>query len=154
MDGSRDLRPYLLIALTLLFVLALTGCGGEEDSPVAPTPTGTVEIQVTSDPTVSYSLATGKTTCVVQFIARDRAGNPLAPEEVLVELLVDDKAVDNESLLQEDSEELSSSIHLGLVLDASYSMLLHQPPAFGPMREGRPRAVVEGLPLFADGRAP
>jgi hypothetical protein len=147
MDGSRFLRICLLVALSL----AIAGCGGEDDSPVSPTPAGTVEIQVTSDPTVTYNIATGKTTAVVQFIARDRAGNPLAPEDVQVELLIDDKAVDNESLLQADSEELSSSIHLGLVLDASYSMLLHEPPAFGPMRVAARDAVTEVLALY-DGR--
>ena len=130
MDGSRFLRICLLVALSL----AIAGCGGDNDSPVSPTPEGSVEIQITSDPTITYHPATGKTTTIVQFIARDRAGNPLFADDVTVELLVDNQAVDNESLLQDDSEELSSSIHLGLVLDASYSMLLHDPPAFGPMR--------------------
>jgi len=144
MDGSRFLRICLLVALSL----AIAGCGGDDDSPVSPTPAGSVEIQVTSDPTVIYNIATGKTTTVVQFIARDRAGNPLSPDDVLVELLIDDRAVDNESLLQADSEELSSSIHLGLVLDASYSMLLHEPPAFGPMRVAARDAVTELLTLY------
>ena len=71
--------------------------------------------------------------------------NWIDADDVTVELLLDNRPVDNESLLQADSEELSSSIHLGLVLDASFSMLLHNPPAFEPMLTAARNAVVEGL---------
>lgn len=144
MDGSRLVRFCTLAFLTLL----IAGCGSDDDSPVAPPPP-TVAIQATSQPTITFNQATGKTTAIVQFIARDRAGNPLNADDVTVELLVDNQAVDNESLLQEDSAELSSSIHLGLVLDASYSMLLHNPSAFGPMRTAARDAVLEGIALYA-----
>jgi hypothetical protein len=144
MDGPRFFRHALLLVL----IVAAVGCGEDEQSPVAP-PAGTVEIHVTSDPTVAFDVASGKTTVITQFIARDRAGNPLAPEDVIVELLLDGQAVDNESLLQEGAEELSSSIHLALVLDASYSMLLHDPPAFGPMRTAARDAIVAGQDLYA-----
>jgi len=144
MEGSRLVLILPLIVLSLL----IGGCSSDDESPVAPPP-ATVEISMTSDPTVNFNQATGKTTAIVQFIARDRAGNPLDADDVTVELLLDSQAVDNESLLQEDSAELNSSIHLGLVLDASYSMLLHNPPAFAPMREAARNAVVKGLALYA-----
>ena len=144
MDGSRLVRIIPFIALALLIV----GCSSDDESPVAPAP-ATVEIEMTSDPTVNYNQASGKTTAIVQFIARDSAGNPLDADDVTVELLLDNSAVDNESVLQADSEELNSSIHLGLVLDASYSMLLHSPPAFDPMRTAARNAVAEGLALYA-----
>jgi hypothetical protein len=144
MDGNRLVRIVPLFCIALLIV----GCSSEEYTFVAPAPV-TVEISMTSDPTVQFNQATGKTTAVVQFIARDRAGNPLDADDVTVELLLDGSAVDNEALLQADSEELSSSIHLGLVLDASYSMLLHNPPAFGPMRTAARNAVVDGLARYA-----
>jgi hypothetical protein len=144
MEGSRLVRIIPLIALILLVV----GCSSDEDSPVAPTP-ASVKISMTSAPTVTFHQSTGKTTTIVQFIARDSAGNPLDADDVTVELLLDNKAVDNESLLQADSEELDSSIHLGLVLDASYSMLLHNPPAFDPMLTAARNAVIEGLALYA-----
>jgi hypothetical protein len=84
----------------------------------------------------------------MQFIARDQDGYALAPEDIAVEFILDDEPVDNESILQEGSEELSASIHLGLVLDASYSMLLHEPPAFTPMLEAARDAVQQGLDLY------
>jgi hypothetical protein len=144
MEGSRLVRVILLFSLSLL----IAGCSSDEESPVAPT-SASVEISMTSAPTVRFHPSTGKTTTIVQFIARDAAGNPLDADDVTVELLLDSKSVDNESLLQEDSEELDSSIHLGLVLDASYSMLLHNPPAFDPMLQAARNAVVEGLSLYA-----
>ncbi len=143
MDGQKLVSTALFISLAIL----LAGCSSDEQSPVNPV-NSTVEIQITSDPTVSFNENTGKTTAIVQFIARDSAGYPLDSEDVTVELLVDSQPVDNESLLQEDSAELNSSIHLGLVLDASYSMLLHSPPAFDPMKAAASEALDEGLNLF------
>ena len=145
MDGRRFARLVLPAALALVFI----GCEATEDTPTTPS-SSSVDIQITSDPTVVYNAATGKTTAIVQFIARDKAGNPLSPDDVVVELLVDNAAVDNESILQADSEELSSSIHFGMVLDASYSMLQHTPPAFAPMLAAARNAVLEGLALYAD----
>jgi hypothetical protein len=125
------------------------GCSGEEESPTDPGPPSTVEIQVTSDPLIIYDSPTGKTSVVVQFIARDAAGYALDQDEVHVEMLVDGTAVDNESILQADSEELSASIYLSLVLDASYSMLQHDPPAFTPMLEAARDAIRQGSELYA-----
>lgn len=144
MDGRLALRLVMLVALAGWGL----GCSSEEFTPTIPT-ASSVEIQTTSEPTVTFNPATGKTTAIVQFIARDSAGNPLASEDITVELLVDGQPVDNESLLQDDSAELDSSIHLGLVLDASYSMLLHSPSAFAPMRTAAREAIVEGLALYA-----
>jgi hypothetical protein len=161
MDGHRTLRRPVraatFLSAALIAAAALTGCGwdygpepGDPSDPV--TPSSGVAIDVTGDPQVAYDEATGKTNAVVQFIARDKAGNPLDAEDVVVTMYVDGAAVDNESILSADSEELSSSIHLGLVLDASYSMLLHNPPAFDPMLEAARDAVVQGIELYA-GRA-
>lgn len=147
MDGFRP-APCPALVMVIALAALLGGCSGGDESPTSP-PAATVEIQITGEPLVTYSPTTGKTTTVVQFIARDRAGNPLDPADVTVELAVDGKPVDNESLLQEDAEELSSSIHLGLVLDASYSMMLHSPAAFGPMRVAARDAVVDGLTMYA-----
>jgi len=145
MEGSRLVRFIPL----LIFALIIVGCSSDEESPLAPVPVpASVEIEMTSIPTVNFNQSTGKTTNVVQFIARDRAGNPLDADDVIVDLLLDNRAVDNEALLQADSAELSSSINLGLVLDASYSMLLHTPPAFEPMLTAARNAVVEGLALY------
>jgi hypothetical protein len=148
--------------LALPVLLAFLGCS-DELRPGQPTPPsgggdpgagGTdgsrVVIEPLAEPRVSYDTTSGKTTIVVQFIARDDAGEPLGPEDVRVEMLVDDAALDNESVLQADAEELSSSVHLGLVLDTSYSMLQHTPPAFDPMLEAARDALVQGTQLYAN----
>ena len=79
---------------------------------------------------ISGKGGTGKTSVVVQFIARDQDGYTLAADDVAVEMLVNDLPVDNESILQQDAEELSASIHFGLVLDASYFDAPAVPPGF------------------------
>ncbi len=148
MAGSLLVRS--LLALTVL--APLLGCSGD-GYPTGPRPPAAqVTIQMTGEPQVTYHAATGKTNVVVQFIARDRDGFALTPAEVVVEFLLDDAPVDNESILREDAEELSASIHLGLVLDASYSMLLHEPPAFMPMLQAARDAILHGRELYT-GRA-
>lgn len=146
MDGQYSLRFALLVVVSAV----LFGCSSGDRYPAVPEMI-TVAIEPSSDAAITYNQATGKTTAIVQFIARDGAGNPFDPADLAVQLLVDGSPVDNESLLQEDSIELSSSIHLGLVLDASYSMLQHSPSAFAPMRTAAREAIVDGLALF-DGR--
>jgi hypothetical protein len=148
MDGRQLARTSLLLSLVAIAFL-VWGCSDDEESPIAPVTTS-VEVQITSDPTVTFNPDTGKTTAIVQFIARDKAGYPLDDLDIQVELLLDNEAVDNESLLQEDSAELDASIHLGLVLDASYSMALHSPPAFAPMRTAAREVIAEGLALYEE----
>jgi Mg-chelatase subunit ChlD len=99
---------------------------------------------------VSYNAANGRTTVVVQFVARGRDGAPYSADDVTVEMLVDDQAIDNESVLQTTSQELSASLHYGLVLDASYSMLLHNPPAFEPMKTAARRSLEAGTALWTN----
>lgn len=149
MDG----RFFACSFVVVLVAFALSGCSDGGLIPTVPTPpTSSVAIELTSDPQVAYISQTGKTNVIVQFIARDRAGMALAPDEVQVQLLLNGAPVDNESILQADAEELSASIHLGLVLDASYSMLLHSPPAFVPMLEAARGTILQGQDMYA-GRA-
>jgi hypothetical protein len=150
-EGDAMEGRFLLRLIMGACVLgAVVSCSDDWNPPTDPTETqSTVAIQMTSDPLVFFDASSGKTGVVVQFIARDGTGGAMNPEEVRVELLVNGRPVDNESLLQEDAEELSASIYLSLVLDASYSMLLHDPPAFGPMLQAARDALVKGKELFA-----
>lgn len=158
LDGTRPARALLVLALSAL----AAGCSNDfRPGPASPGPipgngdgggdggTPGVRIQSLSAPRVAYDATTGKTTIVVQFITRDDAGNPLTPDDVEVDLLVDGDALDNESILEEDAEELSSSVYLSLVLDASYSMLQHTPAAFRPMLEAARNTITEGIDLYA-----
>ena len=149
-ETAMEGRIFLLTIVASV-LLIMTGCSSDEEDPAAPAPARTdVTIELTSDPQVSYDAATGKTGVVVQFIARDQDGYTLIADEVKVALLVNELPVDNESILQEDAEELSASIHFGLVLDASYSMLLHEPEAFTPMLQAASEAIDHGFEIFAE----
>jgi hypothetical protein len=144
---------FILLSLVVCLLLAAAGCSDNEPLTVPTPPSGTdVTLEITSLPQVRYDAPTGKTSVVVQFIARDEDGYALGADDVVVEMLVNDLPVDNESILQEDAEELAASIHFGLVLDASYSMLLHDPAAFAPMLQAASEAIEEGYTIFA-GRA-
>lgn len=85
----------------------------------------------------------GATRFIVQFVARDENGQLVDPQlnsqseptQLASELYVDREAVDVESLLSRESNLLQSNLLLSLVLDSSYSMLHHSPPAFEPMKE-------------------
>ncbi|MHB8764504.1 MAG: vWA domain-containing protein, partial [Deferrisomatales bacterium] len=139
------------LAAALAAGLAVAGCG-EDDlgaSPgTTPGPAGPVAVELSGTPTVSYDPARGRTAVVVQFVARGADGVPLSPDDVTVEMLVDGRALDNESVLQASAQELTASLHYGLVLDASGSMLQHVPPAFGPMKTAARRSVEEGAALW------
>lgn len=84
----------------------------------------------------------GATRLIMQFITRDESGVALDPEldanqeptALASQLYVNNRPTDVESLLNRDSELLKSDLALSLVLDSTYSMLTHEPPAFAPMK--------------------
>lgn len=140
-------------ALVLWICLMFAGCksANDEGAP-APRPPDTVQppsgsgdggstpitgiqLEMQGDPTVSWKSTNGKTTVVTQFAVRDSNGVPLQESEYDVAMLVDDEALDDESLLDQSSEELAVNLYYSMVLDASYSMTQHTPPAFEPMKQ-------------------
>jgi hypothetical protein len=128
--------------------LALAGCGADDFGGGGSGSDGPITVELTGTPTVAYDASAGRTTVVVQFVARGKDGVPLSPADVEVEMLVDDRPIDNESLLQASAEELTTSLHYGLVLDASGSMLQHVPEAFTPMKAAARQSVEEGNSLW------
>lgn len=138
----------VLVAAALVF----SGCGKDEDgSPTAPVdPAAQVVIEEFGDPQIQFDPTVGTTTLVVQFVARDGNREPLHADDLEVELQIDDRPIDVEGLLDEDSEALASSLHLTLVLDASYSMLQHSPSAFTPMLASARRTTAEGKSLYVE----
>jgi Mg-chelatase subunit ChlD len=146
---SRCLAAALPALLSLPLLAA--GCGGSDYSTPsrrASGPSGPLTLTVSSDPAVTYDAARGRTTAVLQFAARGSDGVPLSSEDVAVEMQVDGQAIDNESILQASSVALASSLHYGLVLDASGSMVQHTPPAFGPMKTAARTSVEAGAGLW------
>jgi hypothetical protein len=137
--------------VTLAALLLLQwACSGDGDDPTDPGQPQTIRVELIGTPELSFNPDNGTTNVVVQFIARDENSVPLTEDDVEVELQLDGKAIDTEAILERDSEELASNIHLTMVLDASYSMLRHEPPAFQPMLKSARRTIQEGRNVYLD----
>ena len=90
--------PYLPMELTL------ESKGSDWRDPGFLTAVEAAQRAVESDPRIGHT-----TTVVVQFVARDARSVPLDAEDIQVQMLVDNRAIDVEGILQEDSEALSSN---------------------------------------------
>lgn len=91
--------------------------------------------------TACYIDDVGAVQLIVQYTAQDQDGRnpasaPGAPEgyELQTSIFVDGRPLDVEAQIERESELLQSDLVVSLVLDASYSMLEHEPPAFEPMK--------------------
>lgn len=143
-----------LVTLPLVMPLLISGCGGNYNPDASGQPgnnnvkTG-LQLSVPVQPTVTYTGdGTGTTRVIMQFSVKDNAGLPLGADEFDVQLLRDDRPVDVESLLSQSSEELKVNLYFGMVLDASYSMTQHNPPAFEPMKSAARDSYQEVLDLW------
>lgn len=143
---SRRCLQMILCCLPLS--LLSSGCGSEDAA--GPVATPVVKLEFLDNPQVDFDPSVGTTTVVVQFVARKGNGTPLDYDELQVDLRLDGSPVDSEGILQEDSEQLRTNVHLSLVLDASYSMLEQQPPAFTPMLAAARKTVAAGRALYND----
>ncbi len=166
--GMSYRRP--LVVLVLLFTaLFLGGCGEEyvsvpDRGPTGPGgsggngggstpnwPVGPLSLELATEAIqIDYDNTNGKTSVIVQFVVRDSLGRPGEEDDVTVELLIDGDALDEESLLEGTSQKLDSDMLLYLVLDASYSMLLHTPPAFDRMKQEARTLVATGTSMWAN----
>lgn len=91
-------------------------------------------IELQGPPSLEWSETDGKTTLALRYAVRNpQTEVPLAPGTFEQRLLLDGEPIDPESILAEGQVELESTLYLHLILDASYSMLEHDPPAFEPM---------------------
>lgn len=91
--------------------------------------------------TACWDPGNGTTQLDVRYVTRDQDGMPLDPEYDVAQLAT---AIESEILVEgrlpsearvlRDAELLRSNLVMSLVLDASFSMLEHEPPAFEPMK--------------------
>ena len=91
-----------------------------------------------------YVTTNGATRLLIQYVTRDENGRaiaPTSPPDLSTYLTVGGKNIDLESIIAQDSELLRSDLAISLLLDSSYSMTLHKPPAFEPMK----RAAIDLL---------
>jgi hypothetical protein len=121
-------------AVGAIGVLLLGACGST--IPVnGSSSTGGLHVDLQDNPIALFDPTTGKTTVVVDFLVRDAAGNPVDPNTTSLRRYVNGQVADVESVANFQDTKLSSSLRLGMVLDASYSMTTWQPPAFEPMKQ-------------------
>ncbi|MCP3139251.1 vWA domain-containing protein [Pyxidicoccus xibeiensis] len=118
-----------------------------------------MSIELVSPPSALYRPGDGTTEIAVQFLVREadvsQAASeaiPLEPNEYIIDLALDNKPVDNEFIPDQSSEKLASSLHIGLVLDASFSMLQHgnfkDNDAFTPMKSAATKLIENGVSLW------
>ncbi len=86
----------------------------------------------TSALAIAFDPLRAVTSVTVQFVVRDQHGVAVNPDRLRVELLLDDRPVDEEALFDSTSVQLGSDMLLYVVLDASYSMVIGK--EFGNMK--------------------
>lgn len=134
----------------LIFVLStLSGCDGSSDWGQSNETSSALNVEATQTPQLTYLESNGKTQVIVQFSVRDGAGIPLPEDQLEIQLNIDDQPLDVESLLNQSSIELAVNLYFAMVLDASYSMTQHTPPAFQPMLTAASDSYQEVLDLWS-----
>lgn len=141
------------LTLSLLSPLLLTGCGGDYNPELDGVPGSSgaksgLQLSVPVQPTVAWKPSNSTTQMIMQFSVRDNAGLPLSADEFNVQIRVNDGPPDTESLLSQAAEDLKVNLYFGMVLDASYSMTQHTPPAFVPMKSAARDSYQEVLDLW------
>lgn len=152
--AARFKHPALILSLLALPFIASCGGGYNPDAvgpPGTPGSTGTksgLQLSVPVQPTVTWKPSNSTTQMIMQFSARDGSGQPLSADEFDVQIRVNDGPPDTESLLSQSAEDLKVNLYFGMVLDASYSMTQHTPPAFVPMKNAARDSYQEVLDLW------
>lgn len=135
----------------------LVGCGGGDlkDGNADPSSSDAntsgnngIVLTIPSQPTVLDAVE-GKVKVAVNFIARDRSGTPI-PEEFLDVAVFVDGDYDNEGSVNQFSQALKVNVCYAMVLDASYSMTQHNPPAFEPMKAAARASYQQLLDLWRE----
>jgi hypothetical protein len=135
----------LLLALTGM----LSACGGSSSSSSGGGAISSgVTLDVTQDPQVTWLSTNSKTKVILQFSARDNNDRPLTEDQVEVRLEIDGNPIDVESVLNQSSTELEVNLYFAMVLDASFSMTQHNPPAFEPMKSAASDSYRQVLDLW------
>jgi len=157
-----------IFLLSLFFSLFACGGGddlndinkGEQPEKIAPQEvielenySGDLAIDVISKPVITYNPDDGVTNIVVQFVPRTAPGAfPLTPEQVIVGFKFDDELIGPETHYESTPQELAFNINFGLVLDASYSMIVKnsdsETDAFTPMLSAARTSVQKGVDIW------
>jgi len=145
--GFRFASLGFLLALTTC--LAACGGGGGGGGSGGGSASSGVTLDMTQDPQVTWLSTNGKTQVILQFTVRDDGDLPLTEDEVNVRLELDGDPIDVESVLNQSSTELEVNLYFAMVLDASFSMTQHNPPAFEPMKMAASDSYQQVLNLWS-----
>lgn len=145
---AHPIKNTAVVLALVLASLGLPGCsggGGGHGSGASQPHINTLNLEVLSRKVtwLTPPLGKGETEVVVQFIVRNLAGEPIGLDEVDVNMLVDDKPIDPESILSRNATPLKSDIRYGLVLDASPSMVTPERTPFEKLKSGAATSVRE-----------
>jgi hypothetical protein len=140
---------FSLPVFLLLVISTLPACDGTSDWGQSNPSSSGLNVEETQTPQLTYLENNGKTQVIVQFSVRDGAGIPLPEDQLDVQLNIDDQPLDVESLLNQSSFDLAVNLYFAMVLDASYSMTQHNPPAFTPMLTAARDSYQEVLDLWS-----
>ena len=152
--SPRPIIKSLLTVAALFTAGLLSACGSGELLPLSKN-TGNndttgqgITLSMPSPPVVSWKANHFTTQLVMQFMVRDQGGRPLAEDKFDVQIMLDGKPVDVESLLNQSSAELGVNLYFAMVLDSSYSMTQHTPPAFDPMKAAASSSYQQVIDLW------
>ena len=141
---------FTSVGFWLASIAILSACNGSSDGDLGTGPTGSgVTLDVTQQPQVTWLSSNGKTRVILQFSARDVNDVPLTEDQIDVQLELDSNPIDVESLLNQSSTELEVNLYFAMVLDASFSMTQHNPPAFEPMKTAASESFQHVLDLWS-----
>ncbi len=133
-------------------MLAAAGCGGPEvnlESYATARDRG-LQVQLVGAPRIAWDAARGVTRVGLSFVARQPDQSPLDTQNSTYRLMGGGKALDVEVLQVQDTTAPRVNLLYSLVLDATYSMLKYDPPAFQPMRSAAFTSVQRGHQLIAN----
>ena len=132
--NSFTFSRFSLFSFLLLVFSVLSACDDDFDRNLNPGASSGLKLEITQPPQVTWLSTNGKTQVILQYSVRDSSGLPLTEDQVEVTLKLDGNPIDVESLLNQSSTELEVNLYFAMVLDASFSMTQHNPPAFEPMK--------------------
>ena len=138
------MRYYLLPLL-----LAAAACGGPEVNleSYATARDRSLQVQLVGAPRIAWDATRGVTRVGLSFVARQPDQSPLDTENSTYDLMSDGESLDVEVSQVQAATAPRVNLLYSLVLDATYSMLKHDPPAFEPMRNAAFTSVQRGRVL-------
>lgn len=127
-------------------MFAAASCGGSEINleSYATARERNLRVHLVGAPRIAWDAERGVTRVSLSFLARQPDQSPLDTSNSTYKLMSRGRALDVEVLQVQGATAPRVNLLYSLVLDATYSMLAHTPPAFQPMRSAAFTSVQRG----------